>query len=184
MNTKIIVIVGPTSTGKTELAKALQESLLPKVWLHFSVDSLIYSLPDSVLAICNNDDDWAGVDGPLLFRSAISCLRTLALEGNSVIFDLVIPNEKKTKELDETLAGLDALIVELTCDWEEIKKRTIGRGDRTITEAERSFNTKFKTLRVDVTFDTTRASPSEISDQVRSLLRDKIGEQYSAGNVG
>ncbi|MBK1791934.1 phosphotransferase-like protein [Persicirhabdus sediminis] len=40
MTPSVIVIYGASSSGKTCLAKAIQEELLPSVWLSFSLDSI------------------------------------------------------------------------------------------------------------------------------------------------
>ena len=49
LSSKLILLEGPSGSGKTSLANALQESLLPVMWLSFSMDTLIYTLPPSVL---------------------------------------------------------------------------------------------------------------------------------------
>ena len=46
---QIICLNGTSSSGKTAIAKELQ-ALLPKVYLNFSIDSILYSLPPSALA--------------------------------------------------------------------------------------------------------------------------------------
>ena len=46
---RLIVIEGGSGTGKSSLAGSLQERFQPQQWLHFSVDTLLYCLPGSVL---------------------------------------------------------------------------------------------------------------------------------------
>jgi chloramphenicol 3-O-phosphotransferase len=89
---------------------------------------------------------------------------------------LVIPNEEKVRELDEALIDFETLKIELTCDWEEIKKRTVDRGDRTLSEAKRSFSVESSAFEADVSIDTTQTSSTEIAKRIIPLLKNKMGE--------
>jgi len=92
---RVIIISGSSGTGKTSVVESLQEMLLPEVWLKFSFDSIIYSLPGSTLEQCNLHNNWSGVDGRALYAGSIACLRSLVEAGNSVIFDVVLSSEKQ-----------------------------------------------------------------------------------------
>ncbi len=85
-----IIICGPSGAGKTSLAKAVQEALLPAMWLAISVDSIFYSLPESVVERCNLKNDWSGVDASAICSGALACLQALVQTGNRVIFDAVV----------------------------------------------------------------------------------------------
>ncbi|MDC0276478.1 chloramphenicol phosphotransferase CPT family protein [Verrucomicrobiales bacterium] len=87
MPPQVIIISGPSSSGKTTLTKALQEKLPPSIWLNFSFDTVIYSLPPNVLDRCNVKDDWSDVDGKALISGTLAALRALVDNGNRVIFD-------------------------------------------------------------------------------------------------
>lgn len=49
--TDIIILNGGSSSGKTSIAKSLQE-LLPTPWLRFSIDDLIDAMPPTMFASC------------------------------------------------------------------------------------------------------------------------------------
>lgn len=158
---RAIILTGPSGSGKTSLAKALQEALLPSVWLAFSVDSIVYSLPGSVLERCNQRNDWTGVDGNAIFSGALACLRALTSTGNPVIFDLVVTSGKTAEQLVAAAEDADPFMVGLTCTWKEIKRRTLARGDRTVEEAVFSFSHADGHLSPHLEIDTTYLTPQQ-----------------------
>jgi len=171
---RAIILCGPSSSGKTTLAKALQETLLPAVWLAFSVDSIVYSLPGSVLERCNQANDWTGVDGNALFAGALGCVRALTANGNSVIFDAVVTSDSAAGQLIAETADANPFVVALTCPWSELKRRTLARGDRTIGEAAFSFNHAAGHLRYHLEINTAHLAPQEAAE---ALI-----EEYQAWN--
>jgi len=167
---RLIVVQGGSGTGKSSLARSLQESLQPQQWLHFSFDTLLYCLPPSVLDMANQRNDWSAVDQNAITRSVYGCLCTLLDHGHRVIFDCVLMTERGARELLTALQSHTPVLVRLTCSWDEIERRTIARGDRTIEEARRGFETSGLFLNVDYEIDTTHRSSAEIAETLVSLI--------------
>ena len=163
MQRELIVITGSSGVGKSTLAHALQEELLPDHWLHFSVDSLFYCLPRSVVLRVDQQNDWSLVDSRAIVGAAYACARTLLNHGHRVIFDAVILAESGAKEMLRAFDGLGPLLVELTCSWDEIARRTLARGDRTLAEAEHGYRNAGGHLKADHAFDTSNASAEQIA---------------------
>lgn len=180
LSSKLILLEGPSGSGKTSLANALQESLLPVMWLSFSMDTLIYTLPSSVLHRCNTANDWSGVDGKAIGAAALRCLRALVECGHNVIFDLCLPDGKYTETLQASLLDLSPVTISVRCNWEEIRRRTLQRADRSLEEAERSFKQTQTLLNYDLVIDTTGASPEVCAAQCLELfnqLQDRPEEE-------
>ena len=171
MQRKLVVITGSSGVGKSTLARALQEELLPDHWLHFSVDSLFYCLPRSVVLRVDQQNDWSLVDSRAIVSAAYACTRTLLDLGHRVIFDAVIVAENGAKELLRAFDGLDPLLVELTCSWNEIERRTIARGDRTLAEAEHGYRNAGGHLKADHVFDSSNESAEQIAAQLAARVR-------------
>lgn len=56
----VIILNGGSSSGKTTIAKCLQDSLLPMSYLRFSIDDLVEAMPDAMLQVESGitfDDD-------------------------------------------------------------------------------------------------------------------------------
>ncbi len=171
---QVIVITGTTSSGKSSLAQALQEVLLPEVWLSFSLDSVIYTLPPSLLERCNLEDNWQGIDGSALCSGAFACLRALVENGNAVIFDAVISHQKLADGLIQSLVGINYIHIHLHCDWENIEQRTITRGDRTLKEAKRSYEMTQHFLTADISLNTSNKSSQELAAEVLAYIRKSV----------
>ena len=158
-SSKLIILEGPSGSGKSSLSSALQESLLPMIWLSVSMDTLIYTLPPSVLHRCNTANDWSGVDGRAIGAAALRCLRALVECGNNVIFDLCIPNRQYADAFQCDVKDLSPVKVGVRCDWQEIERRTLHRADRSIEEAERTFKHQHAFQNYDLVIDTTAIGP-------------------------
>ena len=171
MQRKLIVITGSSGVGKSTLARALQEELLPDQWLHFSVDTIFYCLPRSVVLRVDHENDRSLVDAKAIVTGAYACARTLLDLAHKVIFDAVILTEKGAQEMLRAFDGFDPLLVELTCSWEEIEKRTLARGDRTLAEAEHGYRNAGGRLDAHYTFDSTSASAEQIAAQIATIVR-------------
>jgi len=79
--TNLIFIIGGSGTGKTTLARALQERLLPDQWFHISPDTLFYCLPKSIVDRADSANDWSAVDTKLVTELAYSCVREALRSG-------------------------------------------------------------------------------------------------------
>ena len=180
-SSKLIILEGPSGSGKSTLSSALQESLLPQIWLSFSMDTLIYTLPPSVLHRCNTDNDWTGVDGRAIGAAALRCLRALVECGNNVIFDLCIPNRQYADAFQSDIQDLSPVQVGVRCDWLEIERRTLLRADRSIEEAARTFNHQHPFQSYDLVIDTTAIGPDLAAMECLASFRHLLdGSTFTA----
>src|ERR1043165_8335450 len=111
---KLVVIIGSSGVGKSTLARALQEELLPDIWLHFSIDSIFYCLPRSVVLRVDELNDHSSVDSHAIVASAYACANTLLDLGHKVLFDAVVLNKNGAQQMLDAFAGSEPLLVELT----------------------------------------------------------------------
>ena len=173
---KLIVITGSTGVGKSALARALQEELLPDNWLHFSVDSIFYCLPHSIVLRVDKQNDRSAVDSRAIIDGTYACARTLLGLGHRIVFDAVILNKKGANEMLRAFEEFNPVFVELTCSWQEIERRTLARGDRTLAEAAHGYTSAVGHLPIHHTFDSTGAQPERIAKQLAMTLRNGPGE--------
>jgi chloramphenicol 3-O phosphotransferase len=171
MPRRLVIITGSSGVGKSTLARALQEELLAEQWLHFSVDTLFYCLPPSVIRRVDRQNDRSIVDSKAIVTGAHACARTLLDLGHKVIFDAVVSSEAGASAMSRAFEEFDPLLVELTCSWDEIQRRTLARGDRTLAEAEHGFRHASGRVRAHRTFDTTASNSEHIAAQIAGDMR-------------
>ena len=181
---RLVVLEGGSGAGKSSLAWALQERLLPQQWLHFSTDTVLYCLPQSILDKANLQNDWTSIDTSAISRSAYACVRSLLASGYRVIFDCVVMTERRARELLLAFQTYDPVLVRLTCTWEETRRRTGARGDRTVEEAEHGFKTSGLHLVADHVFDTTNRTPGQLADSLASSLAVPATHRAWSQNLG
>lgn len=161
---KIIIINGPSSSGKTTLALALQKQLdIP--FLRFSFDLFIDNkvLPSD--RIKSGVFSWDSIR-PSVFRGIHQCVPALATAGNNLIFDHIIETKSWLHNLIQLLAGLDVFFVGLHCSLPELERREIQRGNRRIGEARADFQTVHNVTAHDLELNSENA----VEDNVKLLI--------------
>jgi chloramphenicol 3-O phosphotransferase len=162
---KLIIINGPSSSGKTTLARALQKQLdIP--FIRFSFDLFIDHKAFPSEQIKAGKFSWAQMR-PAVFRGLHQCLPALATSGNNVIFDHIIETKAWLYELASLISGLDVFLVGVHCSLPELERREIQRGDRRRGEARQDFETVYRIPTYDLVID----SEQPLEENVMLLIR-------------
>lgn len=164
---RCILLNGTSSSGKTSLAKALQE-LLPVMYLNFSIDSILYALPPSDLA--------AMIEGAPIKRAEYrydrlvngfnAAMAGLLSSGNRLIVDNAVTRLEWKVAFDAAVEGHTTFRVGVICELEEARRRETKRGDRAIGTADRKSPLVHKGMAYDLVVDTTRTSASTIAKMI------------------
>jgi chloramphenicol 3-O phosphotransferase len=185
MQNTIIYINGPSSAGKTQLARALQEAL-PAPYLYLSIDTLIDLMPAKV-------NDWTGerttigysfrpttdeegnvvyrvVAGPYgqqiapAFRAIVG---TLAQSGLNLIIDDIAFGQEQVQPWSALLHGYTVHWVGVTAAIETLEAREAARGDRLRGSARDQAARVHTGVTYDLLLDTTATTTA---DAVQLLL--------------
>jgi len=174
---QIISLNGTSSSGKTAIAKALQE-LLPRIYLNFSVDSILYALPDSALVRMTTGKDISDLNYPRLDRSFNACVRRLAEMGNLLVIDNAMVRVEQVTDFLHNVSGLSVLLVGVHCSMEVLSRRERQRQDRTIGEAAGQFDRIHRHVVYDVEVDSTIKTPHDLALEIVGHLhghRERYG---------
>jgi chloramphenicol 3-O phosphotransferase len=134
---KIIVINGPSSSGKTTLAFALQKQFdIP--FLRFSFDLFLDSKALPMEQIRSGAFPWETMK-PSVIRGIQQCVPTLAMAGNHVIFDHIIETKSLLNHFLQSVSMLDVFFVGLHCSLPELQRREGQRGNRRTGDAREDF---------------------------------------------
>lgn len=184
---KIIIINGPSSSGKTTLALALQKQIdLP--FIRFSFDLFLDHKALPLEHMRNDTFSW-DLMRPSVFRGIHQCLPALARAGNNLIFDHIIETKAWLHHLISLISDLDVFFVGLHCSLPELERRELERGDRRSGEAR----TDFQTVHTITSYDLEIDSENSLDDNVALLIQtwkkrkrpsalDKMIQEMSARN--
>jgi chloramphenicol 3-O phosphotransferase len=181
-NTPIILLNGPSSAGKTTLARALQ-SAMPAPFFYFSSDHLVDS---GVLPVVDRSSDqgpwaWQNVR-PRFFDAFHRCVAAIAAAGNPVIVEHVIEFRAWFDDLVQLLASHDVFYVGVHCPLAELQRRELQRGDRYIGEAESHLRDGVHTWSAyDFELDTTLGSTQENARQIERAFAARVAPSAFRG---
>jgi len=151
---RIILIDGPSSAGKSTLARAVQERLDAPFW-HYSIDHLREAGILPMPRIRSGEFPWPD-QRPAFFEGFHRSVAAFAAGGNDLIVEHIVECEAWMARLVELLASLDVFFVALTCPLAELERRERARGDRRIGEARQDHERVLSFGQYDLSLDSTR----------------------------
>jgi chloramphenicol 3-O phosphotransferase len=160
----VIVLNGTSSSGKTHLATALQETLR-EVYMRVSLDAFIDMLPRKAFASNNLvqifNDCQAGFH---------RCIAALVSAGNKVIVDTVLDSKEWTEDCICLLEPFHTLYVGVHCPLEELERRENARGDRDMGLAKSQLPLVHLHVQYDIEVNTLENSPEQCAEQIQQHL--------------
>lgn len=152
---KIILLNGASSSGKSSLARGLQDRLDEPFW-HFSIDHLQAAdiLPRA--RIESGEFPWQPLRARF-FEGFHRCLPALATAGNNLIVEHIVETEDWMRRLVNLLGPFDVFFVGVHCPLPELERRERQRGDRRIGDARHDHGTTHAFGVYDFEVDTTHS---------------------------
>ena len=159
----VILLNGPSSAGKSSIAKALQQLLLDR-----GTDTVILSLDDYLQMSANEpiweDDVFAII--PRMCEGIEAALR----DGKTVIIDHVITSFRIWQALCNAVSESQKKTVLVSCDVETLRRREAERGDRCAGSAEASLQYLYPKTGYDLCVDSSEASPEALAEEIIGAL--------------
>ena len=180
---KIILINGASSSGKSTLARQLQQTLPSPFW-HFSFDHLRDSNALPMARVRSGEFDWSAMR-PAVFDGFHRCLPVLAEAGNNLIVDHIIENEMWMSDLVKLLTGLDVFFVGVHCPLPELERRERERGNRRVGEARTDYQVVHGFAEYDLEIDSTQPCQTNVNtlvDAWESRQPPSVFERMAAQN--
>lgn len=136
---RIIFLHGASSSGKSTLARALQDRIEAPFW-HISIDHLRDSGVLPMARFRNGDFAWKAAR-PAFFDGFHASLAAYANAGNDLILEHILDNADMLPTLRALLAAHDVFFVAVHCPLDILIEREIRRGDRPPGSARHDFET-------------------------------------------
>ncbi len=152
---KAILLNGPSSSGKSTLAKALQTLIREQKAENYEVVSIDDFMKTDPMETIYEDDVYA-ISGDLC-EQALEILKS----GSGVLIDHVITSERIFRQLKEMLYAYPLRTVHITCPMDVLIEREQARGDRCSGSAKASAEYLYPRDGYDLTVDTFMRSPRE-----------------------
>ena len=185
---QIIYLNGPSSSGKTTLAEALQESF-SEPYLHIGIDKIIGFMPAKM-------NDWEGRTAPLGFswetatdptghpiyqihmgpfakkmvRTLKDIARLLASQGYNLIIEDVAFGTIEIQEWKTVLKDHQVLYVGVTTPLNILEQRERERGDRFLGGARGQYFKVHESVSYDLEVDTYAQTIEENVEKIRTKL--------------
>lgn len=159
-----VLLNGPSSSGKSTLAKALQKLIREKRSEEYEVVSIDDLMKNDPMETIYEDDVYA-ISGDLC-RRVLEILET----GAGVIIDHVITSERIFRQLKEMLYAYPLRLVYVTCSPEILREREQARGNRCAGSAEASAAYLYPKEGYGLTVDTGLGSPFENAMKILKIL--------------
>lgn len=167
MHGRIIVLNGVSSTGKTTLAKVLQDAA-PFPLYRLDIDDFLAMSPTKY------NDEKENLF-PAQFRFAQKFFDVVQLYSKKG-FDLVVPcmffrDSEQTEHFAELLHGFPVLLVNVTCTVDELRHREVERGDRAVGSAEGQLVFWDETLPCDLVVNTATSLMEDCAELILQQLQ-------------
>ena len=183
----IILLNGVSSSGKSSIARALQDTWRTPL-LHVGVDTFIDMIP---ARFCGQGEearyglqfvDLQTQDGPTveirqgvyakrLFEGMVGAIGALARAGNDIIVDEVLFGDGVLKAYVRELKAQSVYFVAIHCPLVIVEQREQKRGDRFINSAKAQFSLVHgPTRQYDLELDTSLSPPYELAGLIKEYV--------------
>jgi chloramphenicol 3-O phosphotransferase len=169
----IILLNGTSSSGKTTIAKALQESL-SEPYMHISGDHFLDMLPEWFWSPTEQEEAVARMRLiPAIISGLHRCVVALAESGINLIVDHVLQEIEWLEECVENWGRLDVLFVGVRCPLEVAEQREKERDDRNMGTARYQYERVHAHGLYDVEVDTSTLTVDECVTRITELVKKK-----------
>ena len=164
MERKIILLNGPSSSGKSSLSKALKKLIADERSERYEIVSIDDHMKVSTSETIYEDDVFE-ISGEM-------CEKVLEHydSGAGVIIDHVITSERIYDELLRMIGEDRLFTVHIKCPLEVILEREKARGDRCVGSAEASYTYLYPKEGYDMEVDTSIMSSEEAAQKIFNSL--------------
>lgn len=164
----IVVLNGPSSSGKSTLSRYLCENLVEH-HLHIELDAFRNMEPTNYWDV---GQQLAQVRVAALCRAINATAATFSRHGQPVIVDHVLSSDAWHYMLED-LIGLPVLVIGVFCSLEILIERELTRGDRKIGLAKSQFDSIHANRHYDYIVDTSSSSASDYARLVLDWLQSR-----------
>jgi chloramphenicol 3-O phosphotransferase len=188
----VIVLNGPSGSGKSSVQREFQKLMLPNLWVKVGIDNLFdMPLPD---VTAENMEQWqtknpirwvehgydvngnpvislfVGQEGQKVVHGMNSAIAAYARNGCNAIVDYIAYKEDWLKDLKEKLADVKVYYVAVDIPLEVLEQREAARGTSPKGHARSHYTDVYGDMQYDLRVNSYEHSAAEIAQQLREML--------------
>ena len=189
---KIIVLNGPSGSGKSSIQKEFQKLMMPNLWVKVGIDNLFDSpMPDITMENMSfwqskNPIRWvedsADVDGHKIITLFVgpqgdkvayamnSAIAAYAQNGCSVIVDYIAYDQKWLQDLEDKCSGFTTYYVKVEIPLDVLEKREEARGTSPKGHARSHYLTVYGDIKYDLIVNSGNNSAQQIAQELKELI--------------
>lgn len=176
MKQNVILLNGPSSSGKSTLSMALQKALQYETGEKYGIVSI-----DDFLDMTINDAIYEEDVFKISSKLSGAAVDMVSSQKN-IIIDHVITSKRIFIQLIKALEFCDIYLINVTCPLQELIRREQKRKNRCLGSAEASLQYLFPQETYDLTIDTFQNSMEECTLQIIRVLQNEPNAVYIVMN--
>ncbi|MBD1556388.1 AAA family ATPase [Vibrio sp. S9_S30] len=188
----VILLNGPSSSGKSSIAKALQD-MLDVPYLLIGIDTFISLMPDKTNKLGDIPEPAEGfywetqhTSGESMYRvrkgrygeqvndAYRTTVKHLADSGLKVIVDEIADGNQEVEIWRALLEKHRCFYVGIKCSEAVLDQREWARGDRKVGSAREQMQRVHRGVNYDLVIDTTSASPQECALMITEAMKTPV----------
>lgn len=185
----VIILNGPSGSGKSSIQKAFQQLMMPKLWCKIGIDMLFdmsmpnitpenmsfWQSPNPIRWVEKSADDQGntlivlhlGPEGKNVVHALHDSIADYARNGCNVIVDYIAYEPWWMEDLQKKLAGIKTYYVAVDISLETLENREAARGTSPKGHARSHYATVYGNRAYDVRVSSERNTPEEIAQQLK-----------------
>ena len=197
---QVIILNGPSSSGKSSIQKAFQELYLPHCWAKLGIDQLLdKAMPDVTahtmhLWQTKNSIRWVtsktdaeknpvitlhlGTEGEKIMRGMNAAIAAYAKAGCNVIVDYIAYDQSWIEDLKNQLQNIKTTWIKVCIPLEVLEERERIRGTSPVGHARSHYHSVYDNIHYNLTVNSAEQTPQEIATHIKNYL-DKQSSNHS-----
>lgn len=190
---RIIILNGPSGSGKSSIQKEFQKLMMPSLWIRVGIDSLFdgvmpeinpenmvfWQSPNPIRWIESSKDAagnniimlFVGPEGEKVAYGMNSAIAAYAKNGCNVIVDYIAYKQEWLQDLEKQLKEFKTYYIAVDIPLETLEQREEARGTSPKGHARSHYFTVYGTKTYDLRVDSQKNSAQEIALQIKELIQ-------------
>lgn len=191
----IIILNGPSGSGKSSIQKAFQQIMMPNLWLKTGIDDLFdrvmpditsenleyWQSPNPIRWVESTKDKdgkpvitlFVGEQAQQVAYAMNSAIAAYAQNGCNLIVDYIAYDQAWLKDLQEKLKDIKTYYIKVDISLDLLEQREAARGTSPQGHARSHYHTVYGDLKYDLVVNSEHDKPEQIAEKIKYFIEKK-----------